>query len=156
MVWERIDERLETGFYTKLLVNPDNNAILYLATKGGGVFKSINAGQDWFPVNNGIEGQYIDWIVMDPQNSEVLYANSGRGIYKSINGGRSWEGAGARDGIIPMMVQDISGSTPMIPKFFINTLIFPGFFIAALMVAGAGVTLAIICLTERTTILPLI
>ena len=96
MVWERIDERLETGFYTKLLVNPDNNAILYLATKGGGVFKSINAGQDWFPVNNGIEGQYIDWIVMDPQNSEVLYANSGRGIYKSINGGRSWEGAGAK------------------------------------------------------------
>lgn len=96
MIWERIDEGLETGFYTKLLVNPDNNAILYLATKGGGVFKSINAGQEWFPVNNGIEGLYIDWIVMDPQNSEVLYANSGGGIYKSINGGQSWEGAGAK------------------------------------------------------------
>lgn len=97
MLWERIDEGLETGFYTKLLVNPDNNSILYLATKGGGVFKSINAGQDWFPVNNGIEEQYIDWIVMDPQNSEVLYASSSLGgVYKTINGGLSWEGAGAK------------------------------------------------------------
>ncbi len=35
MLWERIDEGgLETGFYTKLLVNPDNNSILYLATRG--------------------------------------------------------------------------------------------------------------------------
>lgn len=97
MLWERIDEGLETGFYTKLLVNPDNNSILYLATKGGGVFKSINAGQDWFPVNNGIEVQYIDWIVMDPQNSEVLYASSSLGgVYKTINGGLSWEGAGTK------------------------------------------------------------
>jgi photosystem II stability/assembly factor-like uncharacterized protein len=89
--WERIDYGLETGYYTKLVINPDNHSVLYLSTKGGGVFKSHNGGQEWVPINQGLENLEIDWVVMDPNDSEILYVNNGLITYKTINGGQFWE-----------------------------------------------------------------
>jgi len=81
-------------------VNPNNKNILYAGTAGGGIFKSIDRGNSWNAVNNGmpdVSVMYITEIVIDPVDSNIVYAgasgadNSGGAyIFKSTDGGATW------------------------------------------------------------------
>ena len=48
--WHRAGEGLLSNAHT-LVVNPQNPDIIYAGTLNGGVFKSINGGKNWRPVN---------------------------------------------------------------------------------------------------------
>lgn len=59
------------------------------------VFKSTNAGVDWFPSGSGIPltdcgNPRWDGMVMDPEDSDILYVANDEGIYKTTDGGQSW------------------------------------------------------------------
>lgn len=59
---------------------------------GNGVFKSIDGGKSWQPINNGISNQLIvKCIVIDPRNSNIVLIGTNSGIYRSINGGKNWK-----------------------------------------------------------------
>ena len=61
-----------------------------------GMFKSVNGGATWTPINNGLEIPHffplsVDGLVVNPQNSNVVYAGTFlAGVFKSTNGGASW------------------------------------------------------------------
>jgi photosystem II stability/assembly factor-like uncharacterized protein len=79
---------------------PVDSRTLYAACWDYGVYKSVDGGQSWVPVNNGIgANRYLYRLVIDPNNPAVLYAGilaTGQspgdygGIYKTVNGGESW------------------------------------------------------------------
>jgi len=68
-----------------------NPQILYAGTESGGVFKSVDGGQSWFEINNGLP-LYSAILVLtpDPTSSGRMYAATDRGVYKTVDGGTTW------------------------------------------------------------------
>lgn len=82
-----------------LAVDPSNSSSVYAGTRSsadsnyGGVFKTINGGQTWMPVNSGLRyfAVWISALAIDPLNPSYLYAGTyGHGILTSKNGGTTW------------------------------------------------------------------
>ncbi|MFP4621821.1 MAG: VPS10 domain-containing protein [Bacteroidales bacterium] len=97
----------------KILVDPGNSNIVYVAAEGSawgpggdrGLYKTTDGGKTWNKVLEISEHTGINNVVMDPRNPEVLYATSeqrrrhvhtkiGGGpetaIYKSTDAGKNW------------------------------------------------------------------
>ena len=90
----------EGGKIVTLAIDPIHPDTLFAGTWGSGVFKTTNAGQNWYPVNTGLENKLIWSLAVNPLQPEVLYAGTYRGkLYKSLNGGLSWflSSAGIQD-----------------------------------------------------------
>jgi len=54
--------------------------MLYAATSQG-VLLSVNGGDLWVPVNNGLTDTWVYSIDLDPQNPYRVYAATGTGVY---------------------------------------------------------------------------
>ncbi len=79
----------------KIAVDPSNSSIIYAATLGRFLYKSIDAGNTW-EMKRGdtatrLGASSIYDIVIDPVNTSILYAATiNRGIYKSTDAGENW------------------------------------------------------------------
>ena len=54
-----------------------------------GIYKTTNAGENWAPVNNGLDVLTND-LQLDPVDPETLYAATESGVYKTTDGAKSW------------------------------------------------------------------
>lgn len=65
---------------------------LYAATYGGGVFKSVDAGATWAPINNGLtaQGLYVTALVADTVDSTTFYAGTQDGVFRTVDAGATW------------------------------------------------------------------
>src|SRR4051812_25689116 len=74
-VWAGVNEWTtlgpEGGSVRRLIVDPQNPAMLYAATRVG-LFKSTDGGGNW--TNIGLNGWDVDRLVIDRQNPSTLYA----------------------------------------------------------------------------------
>ena len=97
------------GRVTTVTGVPQQPMTFYMGSTGGGVWKTINAGQSWSNISDGYFGAAsmgsIDVADSDPN---VIYAGTGsdglrsnvsigRGMYKSIDAGKTWSHVGLRD-----------------------------------------------------------
>ena len=78
--------------------NYSNPMVLYAAGGGemgpfstAGIFKSVNGGKTWFPVDNGLESMTINALLIDKANNDVVLAATQRGVYLSQDGGANWQ-----------------------------------------------------------------
>jgi photosystem II stability/assembly factor-like uncharacterized protein len=70
------------------------NCVLYVAVKGKGVYRSINSGREWEPVNIGLSsgGTTCRLLAMSRTGDKSVYSVCGVGeIYRTDNGGKSWQ-----------------------------------------------------------------
>ena len=60
-----------------------------MGTTGGGVFKSINAGQSWAPVTDKYFGGTIGAVAVAPSAPDVVYVGGGEyeGGWYPVDGG---------------------------------------------------------------------
>ena len=96
-------------------INPQNPNIIYISTGifdreaansdhisntpgGEGILKSVDGGETWEHINNGLTNLYVGTLFMHPENPDVLLAASannaypdGGGIFLTENGGETWE-----------------------------------------------------------------
>ncbi len=88
-----------------VVVNPENEDIIYAGFADGGVFKTIDGGTNWFPVFDEQNFLAIGDIVLDENNPDVVYVGTGDpnisglpsigdGVYKSEDGGVNWTNIG--------------------------------------------------------------
>jgi photosystem II stability/assembly factor-like uncharacterized protein len=81
--------------------NPSRPDEFWMGTPGGGVFKSINAGQSWAPVTDKYFGGTIGAIAVAPSAPDVVYVGGGEypirgnvshgdGVWKTTDGGKTW------------------------------------------------------------------
>jgi photosystem II stability/assembly factor-like uncharacterized protein len=82
----------EGGNIKALIVDPTMPQTLYAGTERGGVFKSINGGNSWRPINTGMNSPYIvTALAIDPTPPQTVYAGTDSGgMFKSIDGGNTW------------------------------------------------------------------
>ena len=80
----------EGGVISDIAVDKNNPLVMYAVTDVAGVYKSVDGGQNWAAINNGINlaGPLGD-IAVSPSNSSIIMA-SGAETYLSKNGGASW------------------------------------------------------------------
>jgi len=85
-----------------LLIHPEQPEILYAAGVAGGVWKSVNAGERWEPLNDFLPNLAVSAMAMDPAAPDTIYAGTGEGflnfdavrgagIFKTEDGGANWE-----------------------------------------------------------------
>jgi hypothetical protein len=72
-----------------LAVDPEDNRIAYVGTKGKGVYRTTDGGLNWTP--KGLDGKTVRALVIHPSDSGIIYAGTeSEGIFKSTDGGISW------------------------------------------------------------------
>ena len=68
-----------------------NPNLLYCGTESGGLYKSVDKGQHWTLVSQGLLIYSVSAVAINPSNeNEVLFGASGL-IYKTTNGGSTWQ-----------------------------------------------------------------
>ncbi|HEV7764955.1 MAG TPA: hypothetical protein VGQ76_08145 [Thermoanaerobaculia bacterium] len=79
-----------SGFSPRFIaIDPQNPATLY--TGGAtGLYKSVNEGGNWTPINAGILQVVPAGLAVDPYDSGHLFMWSAQVAYESTNGGTSW------------------------------------------------------------------
>jgi PKD repeat protein len=89
------------GRVRAILPHPTDANTLWCGGVDGGVWKTINGGTSWFPLNDFMGNLAVASLTMDPTNANVLYAGTGEGtynidavrgagIFKSVDGGTNW------------------------------------------------------------------
>ncbi len=93
-----IGPALVSGRILDLAVDPRDARVWYVATAGGGVWKTTNAGTSFEPVFEHEGSHSIGCVTIDPKDSLVVWVGSGEnnsqrsvsmgdGVYKSVDGG---------------------------------------------------------------------
>ena len=111
--WKNMGLR-KTEHIAKILINPKNPNIVYVAAMGKlfssseerGVYKTVDGGKTWEKVFYLDENTGVIDIVMNPENPDIIYIASYEkyrfpwhfeaggeksGIYKTTDGGKNWE-----------------------------------------------------------------
>jgi photosystem II stability/assembly factor-like uncharacterized protein len=108
MNFRNVGPAVTSGRILDIAVNPKNQSEYYLATAGGGLWKTINAGTTFAPLFDGEASFSIGCVTIDPTNSNVVWVGSGEnnnqrsvsygdGVYKSEDGGKSFKNVGLKN-----------------------------------------------------------
>src|SRR3954471_12264288 len=97
---ERSDGNVDSGRVRQILPHPTDPDVLYLATSGGGVWKTWNATAptvQWEPLTDALGTLSMGTLAMDPANPDILFLGFGDpfdvrqpGIVRSLDGGGTW------------------------------------------------------------------
>jgi photosystem II stability/assembly factor-like uncharacterized protein len=88
--WVPVNECFPAAYVTDLCIDPSNTQVIYAATKGGGVYKTVDGGSSWVQVNNGLTTLDVFPLVIDRKNPQILFACNTEGIFKSSEGALTW------------------------------------------------------------------
>lgn len=81
----------------------------YFGATGGGLWKTVDGGTEWFPVTDGkIGSSSIGAVAVAETNPDVVYIGGGEtqlrgsitqgeGVYKTVDGGKTWRDLGLKD-----------------------------------------------------------
>jgi len=90
--WLVIDPAAPRRFYM---------ALNDIATGRLRLFKSLNGGATWQPIDSGpLRGTHVLGLATHPRSSRILYASTQQDLYKSVDGGRSWTAVGHAGGVL--------------------------------------------------------
>lgn len=107
--WTPIINGLTHRSVRSIAVDPTDSSRLWVGTHGGGLFRSVDAGEHWLDANGGLRpirqrwwGMSVWTIAIHPTQPETMLigvetvqehtpqADFAGGIFKSIDGGRTW------------------------------------------------------------------
>lgn len=111
------------GRVNTIAFDPVNSDVIYAGAAGGGIWKSVNGGANWFNLSIDLPALGISDIAVAPApNNNIVYAlsgegispnvysHSGIGILKSYDGGTTWENTGP----VYQIIQSIAGNKLLI------------------------------------------
>jgi len=115
-------DAVDSGRPNQIVVDPRDENVVYVATSGGGVWKTYNfldsAGPTWIPATDTLPNLAAGAIAIDAARPDTLYLGSGDFIdgsgntmFKSVNGGGTWSEPvvleGTYESSVPAVVSSI-------------------------------------------------
>jgi photosystem II stability/assembly factor-like uncharacterized protein len=89
ITWEQI-----LPYYTlanKIIVDPQNPQVVYVASSSDGVLKSLDGGDNWQTMNEGLPSNpSATQLALDHDDPLFIYLSGTGGLYNSIDGGENW------------------------------------------------------------------
>jgi len=108
-------EEVDSGRVRQILPHPTDPDVLYLATSGGGVWKTYSARSpavQWEPITDALGTTTVGTLAMDPSNPDILFLGFGDpfdvhqpGITRSTDGGGTWSAP------LPLLATYVFGAT---------------------------------------------
>ena len=100
--WECVGPTNIGGRITSLACNPRYPERIWAGAAGGGVWQSMDAGQNWKSCWNDQDILNIGSLAVDPRNADTIYCGTGEanlssdcypgvGLYVSKDAGRTWQ-----------------------------------------------------------------
>jgi photosystem II stability/assembly factor-like uncharacterized protein len=81
----------DAGRIADAVFDPVNPATAYAVSEVGGIWKTTNLGDSWFPIGDKLPTMRFALITVDPKHPEIIYACSyDQGLWKSTDGGVNW------------------------------------------------------------------
>jgi photosystem II stability/assembly factor-like uncharacterized protein len=115
------------GRATNVEMDPSFEDTIYVGTNGYGVYKTVNAGKSWSPMNQGLDTPFIKGpgaLRVHPRLPGTLFAGTlAGGIYKSTNGAGSWQRVTTGDRFIYGMAIDPAKPSRLVAGCAGNTLL---------------------------------
>ena len=87
--------------------NPETAYAVFGGFNTQHVWRTVNGGQAWEAIDNGLPDVPVNTMVIDPGNPEILYIGNDLGVWISQNSGESWAPYG-QDGPQAMLVMHLS------------------------------------------------
>jgi len=89
------------GRVRTILTDPFDDQILWIGSASGGIWKSVDDGSSWSPVDDFMANLAVTSLVRDEVDTDILYAGTGEGflgsrgapgggIFKSTDRGQTW------------------------------------------------------------------
>jgi photosystem II stability/assembly factor-like uncharacterized protein len=104
--WDRLAQNV-----TFAAADPLNPSVLYAATNGSGITKSLDRGSHWLAITNGLPGTKVHWICVNPTNSQEVFAATDSGLFKTEDAGFSWIATGLMVSIREVLISAKSPTT---------------------------------------------
>lgn len=96
-LWKSADsgatwKKLHGASVNSLTVDPRDGRVMYLATDGGGVLKTMDAGRSWLGRNRGLVNRRVTSLASSGGSlyATTIYEGDYGGIFVSKSGGRTW------------------------------------------------------------------
>lgn len=89
--------------------SPGRSNEYYFGATGGGLWKTTDGGNEWFPVTDGqVSSSSVGAVAVAETNPDIVYIGMGEvqlrgsitqgdGVYKSADGGKTWRHVGLRE-----------------------------------------------------------
>ncbi|MFT5216098.1 MAG: photosystem II stability/assembly factor-like uncharacterized protein [Glaciecola sp.] len=89
--------------------SPGRTNEYYFGATGGGLWKTVDGGNDWFPVTDGqLTSSSVGAVAVAETNPDIVYIGMGEvqlrgsitqgdGVYKTIDGGKTWRHIGLEE-----------------------------------------------------------
>jgi len=96
LAWTQISDGqdFEHDTVTAFATDKTDPNIIYAGMKNSGVYKTVDGGLSWLPVNQGLVVKKVESLLIDSQNPLILYAGTIGGVFKSEDGGENWSRTG--------------------------------------------------------------
>lgn len=79
------------GRVTSFAFDPNNKDILIIGSETGGIWKSIDRGENWTPLLDDYSTMVVYSVSIDPINTNIYYFGSKNGLlYQSLDAGITW------------------------------------------------------------------
>ena len=107
--WQHISDAYFSGFGDgDIRITRSNQNILYVgadfpfpnSSSAEGIYKSVDGGTTWLPMNNGLSNRRIHTLAIHPADSNIVFAGTevqwptdpatDYGLFKTTDGGQSW------------------------------------------------------------------
>jgi hypothetical protein len=74
------------GRIRSIVIDPTNPSIMWVGSVGGGIWKTVDGGTSWSPMDDFLATIAVGCMAIDNTNPDVLYAGTGEGFFEAVMG----------------------------------------------------------------------
>jgi len=90
--WKIVAKDLVGAEVNCLVVRPDRHNMIYAGVRGGGCYRTEDAGKSWTRLGEGVLSDKIRALAIDPSNPRVIYVGTEpASLWRSEDEGKSWK-----------------------------------------------------------------